>query len=197
MRRGAAERASTDRRRRSWRVGARRLAMPEIFNLDGNTSNHLPTGLPKGVFGLTATVLNDGTVGLTGGQNSSGKSVSGSGALQSINEHFHQAAGDEECAQPSYGDTAAKTGACCWRAASTHRRRRRRSAIYNPAKKTFTLAAPLQYARQTARDSARRRQRADSRRLEFICDAGRRGLRSDHQHRRRIGQGPTRRVRWQ
>ena len=64
-RRDAAERASADRRR--CRRAPAALKSAEIYNLSGNTFTNLPTGLKTAVSGLTATVLNDGTVLLAGG----------------------------------------------------------------------------------------------------------------------------------
>ncbi len=47
------------------------LTSAEIFSLSSNSFTTLPTGLLVGVSGLTATVLNDNTVLLAGGLNSS------------------------------------------------------------------------------------------------------------------------------
>src|SRR5271156_4160456 len=51
------------------------LTSAEIFSLSSNSFTTVPTGLAIGVSGLTATVLNDNTVLLAGGINSSGAAV--------------------------------------------------------------------------------------------------------------------------
>ena len=89
-------------------LGRSRSTSAEIFNLYQQPSPTLPAGLPAGVSGLTATVLNDNTVLLAGGLNSAGKAVSAAELYDPTPERVHQAAGDEKGAQPSYCDTAAR-----------------------------------------------------------------------------------------
>ena len=72
-RRDASARRGADRRRH--RRVRQPLTSAEIYSLADGTFTEVPTGLTTGVSGLTATVLNDNTVLLAGGLNSSGASV--------------------------------------------------------------------------------------------------------------------------
>ena len=123
------------------------LTSAEIYNLASNTFTTVPTGLPAGVSGLTATVLKDNTVLLAGGLNSAGKSVntaelydpSAGGFIKlpamkvGVSHHTATLLSDGRVLIAGGLYTTAPVA---------------NEEIFDPSTRTFTAVAPLKHARQ-------------------------------------------------
>src|SRR3984957_19403512 len=122
------------------------LTSAEIFNLSSNTFTTLPTGLPAGVSGLTATVLNDNTVLLAGGLNSAGKSVNTA-------ELYDPSAGGfiklpmMKVGRSHHTATLLSDGRVLLAGGFYTTAPIANQEIFDPAKRTFTAVAPLKHAR--------------------------------------------------
>ena len=122
------------------------LTSAEIFSLASNTFTTLPTGLPAGVSGLTATVLNDNTVLLAGGLNSAGKSVNTA-------ELFDPSVGGfiklpmMKVARSHHTATLLSDGRVLIAGGFYTTAPLANQEIFDPAKRTFTAVAPLKHAR--------------------------------------------------
>src|SRR3984957_6320048 len=123
------------------------LTSAEIFNLSSNTFTTLPTGLPAGVSGLTATVLNDNTVLLAGGLKKAGKSVNKGGPS-------HPSVGGfiklpmMKVGRSHHTATLLSDGRVLIAGGFYTTAPIANLEIFDPAKRTFTAAAPLKHARQ-------------------------------------------------
>src|SRR5208282_2192698 len=115
--------------------------------LSGNTFTTLPTGLAVGVSDLTATVLDDNTVLLAGGLNSSGKAVSAAELYDPAHSAFI-ALPPLNTARSHHTATLLTNGTVLLAGGSGASGQLASLEIFDPASRTFSLAAPLKHARQ-------------------------------------------------